>query len=188
MAQLLSRTTVPATPRGWRGARAAAGLVASIGLLVSGAACGFNVQTNRPYTPAQGVNYNVGTPPVQVRNLMVLSREEGRGFLSATLTANDQDALTSVAGAPVKADFNPGTPFTVGLASPIPLSNQAIVVLTSRQPLITMASPDLKVGGEAELTLTFETAGSMKTRVPIVDADEEPYATIRPSAAASGAE
>ena len=48
------------------------------------AACGFDVQTNQPYTPAEGVNYDVGNPPVQVRNLMILSREDGVGFLSAT--------------------------------------------------------------------------------------------------------
>ena len=89
---------------------------------------------------------------------------------------------------PIKPDYTPGTPFTVSLGRPVALANSAIVVLTNRQPLITVASPDIQVGGEAEVTLTFATAGILKTRVPIVNADEEPYATISPSAAAASAE
>ena len=37
-------------------------LVVVIGLLFLAAACGQNVQTNRPYTPAEGVNIDVGDP------------------------------------------------------------------------------------------------------------------------------
>jgi hypothetical protein len=177
------RSTSPTAAVGRRTARVAAGLL-SVVLLSMAAACGFDVQTNRPYTPAQGVNYNVGTPPVQVRNLMVLSREDGQGFVSATLAATDQDSLTSVAGVPIKPDYTPGEPFTVSLGGPVALPIRAIVGLTNRKPLITVASPDLQLGGEAELTLTFATAGAFKTRVPIVNADEEPYATISPATAA----
>jgi hypothetical protein len=160
--------------------RAAAALALVIGLLAASSGCGFNVQTNLPYTPAQGVNYNVGNPPVQVRNLMVLSREDGTGFLSATLTASDRDALVSVSGKPIKNDYTPGAPFTVTLPNPIGLTNGQLVILTQR-PLITLNSADLQVGSEAELTLVFSTAGSLTVRVPIVNADEQPYATIRPT-------
>lgn len=180
-----SAPTAPSVGR--RAARVAIGLLLSLGLLGAGVACGFDVQTNRPYTPAEGVNYNVGDPPVSVRNLMVLSREDGQGFLGGTLTASQNDALASVAGAPIKDDSSPGTPFTVNLGGPVTLSNSAIVVLTSR-PLITLRSADLTVGGEAELTLTFNTAGTLTTRVPVVDANEQPYATITPSGGASPAE
>ena len=68
--------------------RAAAALVLSVGLL-GAASCGMDVQTTRPYTPAEGVNVEVGRPAVQVRNLMILSREDGKGFLSATMTWPD---------------------------------------------------------------------------------------------------
>ena len=44
------------------------------------ASCGIDVQTTQPYTPAEGVNVNVGSPAVQVRNLMILSREDGDGL------------------------------------------------------------------------------------------------------------
>lgn len=169
-----------------RGLRVTAAMLLSLALL-GGGACGFDVQTNRPYNPAEGVNYDVGDPPVSVRNLMVLSREDGVGFINGTLTAAQNDSLTSVSGQPVKPDSAPGAPFQVSGGLPVPLPNGAIVVLTNR-PLITVSSDDLLVGGEAELTLTFATAGTLNTRVPVVDANEPPYATITPSAAATPAE
>ena len=164
--------------------RAAAGLLMSLTLLAAGSACGFDVQTNRPYTPAEGVNYNVGNPPVSVRNLLIISREDGQGFLSATMTTTQNDSLTSVAGTPIKPDYTPGAPFTVRPSGPVALSTTAITVLTNR-PLITLQSADLYIGGEAELTLTFSTAGTLTTRVPVVDGNEQPYATISPSASGS---
>ena len=46
-----------------------------------------------------------------------------------------RDALTAVAGAPIKPDDTAGAAFTVELPAPVPLANQ-LVVLTDR-PLIT---------------------------------------------------
>ena len=54
------------------------------------------------------------------------------------------------------------------------------MVLTDR-PLITLKSPDLQIGGDAEVTLTFSTAGDLTIRVPVVDADEQPYRSISPT-------
>jgi hypothetical protein len=163
-----------------RGPRVLVALLLALGLLVGGAACGFDVQTNRPYTPAQGVNDDVGNPPVQVRNLMVLARENGVGYLSATMTAAERDALVRVTGKPVKVDYAFGTDFTVVQSGPVALNPGAIVILT-KQPLIELKSPDLLVGVEAEVTLTFGNAGELKRRVPVVNADEQPYATISPT-------
>lgn len=157
-----------------------AALLLALGLSITGTACGFDVQTNRPYTPAQGVNDNIGDPPVLIRNLMVLSRENGVGYLSATLTASDRDALTRVAGKPIKADYADGAPFTVTQPGPVELSAGQLVILTQR-PLIELRSADLVVGLEAEVTLTFSNAGELKRRLPVVDADEQPYKTISPT-------
>ena len=54
--------------------RGSASLLLVIGLLLVTGACGQDVQTNRPYTPAEGVNIDVGDPAnpddvVHVRNL-----------------------------------------------------------------------------------------------------------------------
>ena len=70
------------------------------------------------------------------------------------------------------------------MPDPVGLSPDVLVVLTDR-PLIELKSPDLIVGADAEVTLTFSTAGDCTIRVPIVDADQPDYATITPSPAPS---
>ncbi|WP_454227400.1 hypothetical protein [Propioniciclava flava] len=67
---------------------------AASALLLSG--CGFNAQTLQPYTPAEGVNTQIGD--VKVRNLVVVSDDEGHGYLSASLVSPKNTALVSVAG------------------------------------------------------------------------------------------
>lgn len=153
----------------------------SVALLALVSACGMNAQTTQPYTPAEGVNANVGPRGewVQVRNLMILSREEGSGFISASIVATQPDALVAVSGHPFKTDGTEGTPFTVTLPGPIDLDPGNLVVLTDR-PFITVASPDMILGGSAELTLTFRNAGDLTLRVPIMDGTQPDYATITP--------
>ncbi|GAA3717616.1 hypothetical protein GCM10022204_41920 [Microlunatus aurantiacus] len=155
-------------------------LLSALLLLVS--ACGMDAQTTQPYTPAEGVNADAGPAgkAVQVRNLMILSREDGTGYLSASIVAQDRDAMTAVSGHPFALDGTAGTPFTVTLPDPVGLSEDALVVLTDRS-LIELKSPELVVGTDAELTLTFSTAGELTIRVPIVDADQPDYASITPS-------
>lgn len=165
-------------------ARAPRTLVATLlsALLLLVSACGMDAQTSQPYTPAEGVNADVGPAgkAVQVRNLMILSREDGTGYLSASIVAQDRDAMTAVAGYPYKLDGAEGTPFTVTLPNPVGLSEDALVVLTDRE-LIELKSPELVVGADAQVTLTFSSAGELTIRVPIVDADQPDYASITPS-------
>ncbi len=172
----------PLRPR-LRGWRAAAGLLLAVALLGL-AACGLNVQTLQPYTPSDGVNADVGNPPVQVRNLMILSREDGSGFLSATLGAQGRDALTSVSGKPIKPDGTDGAAFAVTQPDPVAFGSGSAVVLTDR-PFIELKSADLVVGADAELTLVFSTVGSITLRAPVVDAEQPDYATVTPSATPS---
>ena len=107
-------------------ARAPRTLVATLlgaALLLLVSACGMDAQTTQPYTPAEGVNANVGPAGkwVQVRNLMILSREDGTGYLSASIVAQERDAMTAVAGKPFTPDGTAGTPFTVTLPDPVGL-------------------------------------------------------------------
>ena len=155
-------------------------------LLAFMSACGMNAQTLQPYTPAEGVNFNVGPTGdwVQVRNLMILSREDGVGYLSASIVAQERDALTAVSGEPIKPDGTPGAALEVTLPNPVGLTPGVLVVLTDRE-LIEVKSADLIVGGEADLTFTFSTVGEYTIRVPVVDADQPDYATITPSPAPS---
>lgn len=169
------------------------GVAVSAALLLGSAACGFNAQTLMPYTPAAGVNVNVGTGPnqepvtstVQVRGLMVISRTPGEGFLSASLLCGDQDALTSVSGYVVKTDGSQGSALTVTLPEPVALGNNQLVVLTDRTE-IAVASADLMAGGTVSLTLTFSNAGSQQVLAPVVDGNTSGYSSVSPSPAPSG--
>ena len=46
---------------------------------------------------------------------------------------------------------------------------------------ITEKSPDLMAGLYASVTLAFQNAGEVTTRVPVVDGNEPQYATIKPT-------
>jgi hypothetical protein len=147
--------------------------------------CGFEQQTLRPYTPAEGVNFDVGGDRgVKVRNLMILSRAKGEGFLSATMVAGDRNQLTAVSGKAIKSDGTDGAPLSATIPSSVSLGNGVLVVLTDG-PFITVRSPDLKAGLTADVTLQFSTAGSATVRVPVIDGNEGPYATISPEATPS---
>jgi hypothetical protein len=169
---------------GWS-LRKGAGLLLVIGLLLVAGGCGMDVQTNRPYTPAEGVNFDVGDPAtpnevVHVRNLLIISWQAGEGVLSGSVVTDGRDSLTGVSGAPIKVDGTEGAPFTVTVPSTVALANGLQVVLTDQAPVI-LRSPDLLAGLEAIVTLQFENAGEMTMQVPIVDGNEGQYRAISPS-------
>jgi hypothetical protein len=153
-------------------------LLMSLGLALTASACGFEVQTNNPYTPAEGVNFDAGS--VNMRNVMILSRTPGEGYLSASMTSGASDALLKVTGFAIKADGSEGAPLTVTLPNPVAVGNGSMVVLTDR-PLITVKSADLQAGLVARLVFQFSKAGEVTTTAPVVNADQPAYATISPS-------
>jgi hypothetical protein len=153
------------------------------------ASCGFDAQTNKAYTPSEGVNADVGTyqtePAVKVRNLMILSRAEGSGFLSASLTAaTTGEALTSASATALNADGSDGAALTVKLPDPVSLGSN-LVVLTDRAAITVTGA--MTPGYTARITLSFSKAGQLTIVAPIVDANQGPYATVSPSAAVSPA-
>ncbi len=175
---------LPRAARGWS-PRNVASLLLVIGLLLVAGGCGMDVQTNRPYTPAEGINFDVGDPAtpnevVRVRNLLIISWQPGDGVLSGSVVTYGRDSLTEVSGVPIKVDGTEGAPFTVTVPSTVALANGLQVVLTDQAPII-LRSPDLMAGLEAIVTLQFENAGEMTTRVPIVDGNEGQYREISPS-------
>jgi hypothetical protein len=165
--------------------RGGASLLLVIGLLLVSGACGQDVQTNRPYTPAEGINIDVGDPAnpdkvVHVRNLLIISWAPGEGVVSASIVTDDRDALTAVSGTPIKVDGTEGAPFTGTIPNTVSLANGLQVVLTDQQP-ITVKSPDLMAGLDAEVTLAFQNAGEVTLRVPVVDGNEPQYAALKPT-------
>jgi hypothetical protein len=165
--------------------RRGASLLLVIGLLLVSGACGQNVQTNRPYTPGEGVNVDVGDPAmpdkvVHVRNLAIISFAPGEGILSGSIVTGDRDALTAVSGMPLKVDGTVGAPFAVTIPNTVSVANDALVVLTDQAP-ITLKSPDLAPGLDANVTLAFQNAGEETLRVPIVDGNEGQYLSLKPT-------
>jgi hypothetical protein len=156
-----------------------------IGLLLVAGACGRNAQTDQPYTPAEGSNIDVGNPAnpdevVHVRNLLIISHAPGEGIVSATIVTDGRDALTSVSGMPIKVDGTEGAPFTDTISNTVPIADGALVVLTDQSP-ITVKSPDLMAGLDAVVTLTFQNAGEVTLKAPVVDGNEPQYATLKPT-------
>jgi hypothetical protein len=169
--------------------RTRASLLLVIGLLFLAGACGFNVQTNKPYTPAEGVNVDVGDPAmpnkvVHVRNLLIISHAPGEGIVSGSIVTADRDSLTGVSGIPIKPDGSQGVPFTGTIPSTVALANGLQVVLTN-QPPILVKSPDIMPGLDAIVTLQFENAGEVTLRAPIVDGNEPQFVSLKPSASPS---
>jgi hypothetical protein len=148
------------------------------GMLTSG--CGFDAQTLQPYTQAMGVNADVGEDrSVKVRNLLIVSREAGEGFVSASILATKPDALTGVSGTVFQDADAPGAPLTSNLRQPLVLTPAELVVLTER-PVIRVTSPLLTPGAAlVELEMRFSQAGTLKILVPVYRNQGE-YETITP--------
>jgi hypothetical protein len=170
---------------GVRTLRGGASLLLVIGLLLVTGACGRNAQTDQPYTPGEGINIDVGNPAtpnevVHVRNLLIISHAPGEGIVSGTIVTDGRDALTSVSGTPIKVDGTEGVPFTGTISNTVSIAYGAPVVLTDQAPL-TVKSPDLMAGLDAILTLTFQNAGEVTLKVPVVDGNEPQYVTLKPT-------
>jgi hypothetical protein len=173
--------------RGVRG-RGLLALLAALSLVLVVGACGTDAQTLRPYTPAEGVNVDVGDPSdpksvVHVRNLLVISKAPGSGVLSASLVTDGRDQLTGVTGYAIKFDGSEGAPLTVTVSNTVSIANGAQVVLTDQA--IGVRSADLAPGGTANMTLTFANAGAVTVVVPVVDGNEPQYASIGPASTPS---
>ncbi|MBO0812367.1 MAG: hypothetical protein J2P23_10020 [Microlunatus sp.] len=166
--------------------------LATAGLLFALSACGFGVQTLQPYTPADGVNVNVAPGPdgqpdastIKVRGLMILARTPTSGFLSATFDAQNTDTLTGITGNVLNPNGSTGDALTVNVSSPIKVGGGNPVVLVDHAA-VTVTGNSLPAGQDASLTLTFANAGSEQVKVPIVDGNNDIYATVSPSAPAT---
>ena len=153
-----------------------------LGLVLT--ACGFNAQTNLPYTPADGVSLDVGS--VHVRNLMVLSKGDGQGFLSATIgSTGGTDVLSAVSGTVIKPDGSDGAALAVTIPEPVAVGNGTSVVLTDKPAFVDVTADGLTPGATVNLTLKFNEAGEATLQVPVVDAEHPYYVTVSPSPSGS---
>lgn len=172
----MSQDRRPAGRARGRTARAIAATLLALGLL--GAGCGFNAQTSQPYTPADGTNLDVGADnQLKIRNLVVVSRSEGQGFLSTSIVSGTGDRLTSATITPSPLGGSPGPAVAADFQQPIELPGGVLVVLTDGPP-VTVKSPGLVAGLAASVTMEFAEAGQIVMNCPVVDGTIPPYSTI----------
>lgn len=161
--------------------RAISTFVAGLGasLLLTG--CGFNMQTLQQYTPAHGVNVDLQAGEakrlLKVRNLLVVSDDSGKGFLSASIVSPVADRLVSVEGVAHKVDNSAGAPLSVQ-GSSVTLEPNQLAVLTDPEPVFTVSSPDLKPGLTVDLKLTFASGLEATAIAPVMSADDPIYESI----------
>lgn len=165
-----------------RPVRLVTSLALVLGMVWTMAACGFDVQTSQPYTPADGVNLDVGT--LKLRNMMVLSDASGVGFFAGSIVASEDEEMTGVTGVPVNPDGSAGSSLTITLNEPVALPADQLVTIT-RLPRIPVLGEGLAPGLEAKLTMTFSRTGVVELIVPVVDKTYQAYQTVSPTPYAS---
>ncbi len=129
--------------------------------LVSG--CGFYTATDRPYTPATGVNDNPPDSQVAVLGAVVVSTEPGSGTFIATISNKslvDDVALIAVAGA--DADM----PITSDEFEPKVATNGSYINLAEDGGV--KVNGDFEAGNFVRLNLTFDSGDRLTMDMPVV--------------------
>ncbi len=160
--------------------RRAAAVVATLLLVPALAACGFNVQTDQVYQPAEGVNDRSGQ--VDILNALVVSGTDGEGTFAGTLVNNSQtdgDELTQVTAKDAE----------VKMAEPVKIPAGDLVNLAD-SGTVTVAGDPVVPGGYVTLIFSFANGQTTEVQVPVVTAQGD-YAKVplpgenRPSATPS---
>lgn len=128
-------------------------VILSLGALTS---CGFDMATDRPYSPGQGINARDGE--VDVLAAVVVAAQPNEGTLVVTLAngSGADAALNGVSGADLEvADFEP---IEVALGEAVNLADEGGVPV----------SGDFDAGQMLPLTLSFADGSSADLNVPVV--------------------
>jgi hypothetical protein len=133
-------------------------LVLSLGGLTS---CGFDLATDRPYTPGKGTNAREGQ--VKLLSAVVAAAQPNQGTFIVTVVNNSEaDAtLSGLSGANVDvADFEP---IEVAPGEAVNLAEAGGVTI----------SGDFDAGAVLPLTVTFGDSSTTELSVPVVPACDE---------------
>lgn len=149
----------------------AGALVLAVPTLTS---CGFDYATNRPYTPAEGVNNAEGD--VKVLNAVVVAAQPDSGTFIATLSSDAEEEVTfeGVSGAggnTIEPDDFTG----------VEIPARGLVNLAEEGG--PSLSGTFEAGDFLALTLSFDTGDTVTMNVPVVPACEE-YADLDESSPA----
>lgn len=160
--------------------------VASAALVVLApvaAGCGFDIQTDAAYQPAQGANDRASS--VDVLGAVVVSDTPGTGRLVATFVnrASGTDQVTGISGRTVTVT-GPSS-----IEVPAYSTGFANLADSSIEPVI-VKDPNIDAGYYVRLRFSFADAAATTLNVPVVAADG-PYADLAPQqsgASSPGAE
>ena len=140
------------------------------------ASCGFNLQTDQVYTPADGENSRAGE--VDALNMLIVSETPGSGRLIGALVNNsstEEDTLTGVVGAEEDEQLQ----FTsAGGETAIP-PGELLQLADDEAAAIEVTGDEtaLQAGSFVRLTLTFQNAEPVTLNVPVL-APGEVYADV----------
>ena len=141
---------------------ATAGTALLIATLTS---CGFDMATDRPYTPAAGTNDQ--STGVDVLNAVVVSAEDGSGTFIASFANNDSEEPTAVDGlSGVDASQVQVEEFD---AVEIPANGFVNLATDGGIPV----TGEFSHGDFVELAITFEHGEQVNMQVPVVPNCEE---------------
>ncbi len=154
---------------------ALAGATVALSIVAAGCGAGFGAQTQQPYQPSEGTNADSGK--IAVRNLLVVSSEDGKGELHGAVinSGKTDDTLTAItAEAPepgaqaatsgeqttVKIEGVKQTDLKAGTSVTFPPAEGAAVAVTGAKP-----------GQMIKVTITFGQAGPITTSIPVLTED-----------------
>lgn len=124
--------------------------------------CGFDLATNRVYTPAAGVNDRDTT--VDVLNAVIVSAEEGSGTFVATFVNNDTSEPASVEAMQASGERQ----VTVEQFAPIEIDPVGMVNLAAEDQEGIAVEGDLAAGQMVPLTIQLSGGQLVDLHVPVV--------------------
>ncbi|MEQ7847186.1 hypothetical protein [Nocardioides kribbensis] len=134
--------------------------------------CGFNLGTDRPYTPAAGTNFVNGS--FKVLGATVVSAAPGAGTLVVGL--NNDDPLEPITLTAVDARTSPDDaselPIEVASFDPVEIAPLGFVNLVDVDPAIGVTG-DFIAGDVLPMTFTLDSGETVDLGVPVVAACDE---------------
>ncbi|MFV0429358.1 MAG: hypothetical protein ACK5KO_08035 [Arachnia sp.] len=141
--------------------------MATLSLLAVGCTAG---DWDASVPPGAGVQADSG--PVKVRNLLVISDEDGNAVVSGVITASEAVTLQGVVLAATKVDGTAGEGVAVDFSAPI-ARGKAIALAG---PEVAFVDPELTPGLLAHVTLGFDDGTRVLLEAPVVSAEHDDYA------------
>jgi copper(I)-binding protein len=162
------------TPRTVR-RTALAGATVTLSIAVTACGANFSAQTSQPYQSADGTNATSG--PIEVRNMLVMASDDGKGELHSTILnmGQDDDKLLGIAAAPADAAVQTGSTET---ATTVKFGNVPTMTLQAGSALTLPPStgePITVTGGKpgqmVKVTITFSKAAPITTEIQVLTLD-----------------